>query len=382
MTDLSASNVIAFESAAGASRPPVPMTGNLPPKVAAAFDPEYRGAMADVLDKWSPMDLIGAHQFLGSEADRAAGAQFVSRRLSTPPDPARVVVTNSTQSILTMLLGGLAGPQATIAVEELTYPTLAVFARLIGFKLAAVRMDEDGILPDSFEHVCRTAKPKFLYTLPCLQNPTTATLPLERRNAIVAVARKYGVAIVEDDIYSLLPPELPPPLAELAPEITWYTLGTAKSIAAGLKVAYLVAPSAREVTTQFWPGVAATYWMVAPANAAIASTFIRNGAMDRIITATRVETRFRQEMVAKTLKGASYRATPESLHVWLELPKDKERRQFVTECKAKGAEVGPSDTFLIAGGVAPHRIRFGTGKAETRVELQRGLDAIASAFSD
>lgn len=380
MSAISDSAPVMPKLTSGASPSPVPMTGNLPPKVHAVFDPEYRAAMTEMLTKRSPMDLIGAHQFMGSEADRAAGAEFAARRLAQAPDLQRMVVANSTQSILTMLLGGLAGPQATVAVEELTYPALAVFALLIGFKLAAVKMDEEGLLPDAFEHVCRTEKPKLLYTLPCLQNPTTATMPLERRKAIVAVARKYGVTIVEDDIYALLPPALPPPLAELAPEITWYMLGTAKSIAAGLKVAYLVAPSAKEATTQFWPGITATYWMVAPANVAVASTFIRNGAVDRIIAATRAETRARQDMVAKTLKGASYHAMPEGLHVWLELPEASDRKQFVADCKVRGAEVGPSDTFLIAGGSAPHRVRFGTGKAESRAELQRGLDAIAATY--
>lgn len=365
---------------ASSSLPPVPMTGNLPPRVPDAFDPEYRSAMRNVLEARQPMDWIGVHQFLGFPEDREAGAKFVTRRLSVAPDPDRVVLSHSTQAILTVLCGALVGTDGVLAVEELTYPTMAKFAKQMGFNLVGVKLDEEGIVPDAFEKVCERHKPQALYTLPTLQNPTTALMGLERRKEIVAIARKHGVAILEDDIYALLPEDLPPPLAELAPEITYYMLGTAKSIGAGLKAAYLVTPKETDPARLFWPGSGMTYWMIAPANAGVATELIHNGGADRIISAVRDETRARQKMVAQTLQGASLRSAPECLHVWMDVPANRELSDFVEDCKRRGAEVGPATTFLIAGGSAPHRIRFGTGKARDREVLQRGLDAISGAF--
>ncbi|MET4483668.1 PLP-dependent aminotransferase family protein [Bradyrhizobium sp. F1.13.3] len=363
----------------GALLAPVPMTGNLPPRVADTFDHEYRGAMQSLLETRQPMDWIGLHQFLGSREDREAGAKFVTRRLSMSPDPDRVVLSHSTQAILTVLCGALVGMNGVLAVEELTYPAMAKFAKQMGFNLVGVKLDEHGMLPDAFEKVCKEHKPRALYTLPTLQNPTTGILGLERRKNIVAIARKHGVVIFEDDIYSLLPEDMPPPLAELAPDITYYILGTSKSIGAGLKAAYLVTPRETDPARLFWPGSGMTYWMIAPANAGVATELIHNGGADRIISAVRDETRARQKMVRETLEGACFRTSPECLHVWMEVPANRGLSDFVEDCKRRGAEVGPATTFLIAGGEAPHRIRFGTGKARDRTMLQRGLDAIAGA---
>lgn len=120
------------------------------------------------------------------------------------------------------------------------------------------------MLPDAFEAVCREHRPAALYAQPTMHNPTTAIMSIERRKAIAGIARKHGVAIFEDDIYSLLPTDLPPPLSAYAPELSWYVLGTAKSMAPVFKVAYVVAPSAEAARTRFWPGDRATYWMCAP----------------------------------------------------------------------------------------------------------------------
>lgn len=359
---------------------PVPMTGNLPPRVAEVFDAEYRRATTTILADRSPMDWIGVHQFLGMPDDRQAGAVFASKRLASTPRVDRVVVSHSTQALLTVLLGSLVGTGETLVVEELTYPAIGKFAAQMGIKLVSVKLDNEGILPDSFARVCESANPKALYTTPTLQNPTTAVMSLERRREIVQIARKYNVCIIEDDIYALLPTQVPAALADLAPELTYYMIGTAKSVAAGLKVAYLVLPEGANASQLFWPGSGMTYWMVAPSNAAIASELIRSEGIDRIIAATRVETVARQRQVADTLKNASFRTSPECLHVWLEVPQSSGLPAFVEDCRRRGADVGPSTTFMLVKGDAPHRIRFGTGKAITRADLQRGLDAIAGAL--
>ena len=371
---------IAVDKPVRALSAPVPMTGNLPPRIPEVFDQEYRSAMRSLLETRDPMDWIGVHQFLGFSEDRAAGAQFVQRRLSSAPDPERLVLAHSTQAILTVLCGARVGTNGVLAIEELTYPTIAKFAKQMGLNLVGVRLDEQGIVPDAFDSVCDKYKPQALYTLPTLQNPTTATMGLERRKQIVAIARKHGVLIFEDDIYSLLPEDVPPPLGQLAPDITYYMLGTAKSVGAGLKAAYLVTPSSKEPTEVFWPGSGMTYWMIAPANAGVATELIRNDGIDRIIMATREETRARQKLVANTLRGAEFRTTPECLHVWLKVPDARDVFDFVDDCRQRGADVGASNTFLLAGGRAPRYVRFGTGKARTRADLQRGLDAIAGAL--
>ncbi|WP_208620636.1 aminotransferase-like domain-containing protein [Paraburkholderia aspalathi] len=357
------------------------MSGNLPPKVPHVFDDAYRGAIAAVLEEQSPNDLIGAHQFRGSERDRVAGAAFVARRLPHSPDPDRMIVCNGTQSALTMLMTGLVGRGGALAIEALSYPTMHQFAGMLGIELCAIPMDEEGILPDAYEATCRNRKLSAYYAMPTLQNPTTAIMSVSRRQTIAEISRQYGVAIIEDDIYSLLPRDVPPPLSSYAPEISWYILGTAKAMAAALKVAYIVAPSPDAARSRFWPGVRATYWMSGPINVATVSQLITTGGADAIIDAVRAETVARQAMVSQRLQGASIGALPEGLHVWLTLPPELHRDRFAASVRELGAEISTSDTYLFGEGDAPNAVRFGTGAAPNRQEFERGLNAIVDAYN-
>src|SRR6266704_690025 len=91
----------------------------------------------------------------------------------------------------------------TLATECLTYPGMRALANLLDLRLVGLAMDADGLLPDAFESASRGGAIKAVYTMPTLHNPTTAIMPEERRRAIAQIARQYGVAIVEDDVYGL-----------------------------------------------------------------------------------------------------------------------------------------------------------------------------------
>ncbi|MDW9782436.1 aminotransferase class I/II-fold pyridoxal phosphate-dependent enzyme [Sinorhizobium meliloti] len=357
------------------------MSGNLPPKVPETFDAIYPKAVASVLAAGSPSDLIGAHQFRGSERDRAAGAKFAGLRLPQVPSSDRIVVANGTQSILTMLLYGLVGKGGCLAIEALSYPTMRQFADMLGFNLCAVPMDNEGVEPEAFEAVCKQHRPTAYYAMPTLQNPTTAIMSSERRKAVAEICRRYNVAIIEDDIYSLLPTDVPPPLSSFAPELSWYILGTAKSMVAALKVAYLVTPTAESAAMRFWPEVRATYWMCAPISAAVATTLIEGDGASRIIDAVRTETRERQALVARRLAGAKLRTMPECLHVWLTLPGGRPAAAFVTEVRELGVDISASTTYTIGQATPPNAVRFGTGTPRDRASFERGLDAIAKAYN-
>jgi 2-aminoadipate transaminase len=70
-----------------------------------------------------------------------------------------------------------------------------------------VAMDDDGIIPDELEKVLGQIKAagkrcKYIYTIPTIQNPTGTVMSLERRHAILDIARKHDMMIFEDDCYA------------------------------------------------------------------------------------------------------------------------------------------------------------------------------------
>src|SRR5699024_7476856 len=92
----------------------------------------------------------------------------------------------------------------SIAAEKLTYPGFLAACRVLQRRALAVETDDEGMIPGDLARMCKNNKPKMIYLIPTINNPTTTTMSLERRRAIYDVASRYDVAIIEDDPYWLL----------------------------------------------------------------------------------------------------------------------------------------------------------------------------------
>lgn len=231
----------------------------------------------------------------------------------------------------------------------------------------------------ALEEACKRFKPKALYCLATLQNPTTVVMPLARREAIVEIARRHSLTIVEDDIYSALPVDAPSPLSALAPDISWYVLGLGKSFTVGLRFAYVAAPSGSEAQRAFWPGVRSTFWMAAPLTAAVVSRWMESGTATRLFDAVRAEANARHAMAVSTLGGFDFASPAGAIHGWLKLPKGS-REAFHAQLKARGVLAGDAAPFVADGGPVPDAARVCFGSPETRDELAAGLVAIAETM--
>ena len=118
----------------------------------------------------------------GRREDRVAGAAFLERcGLATTPE--QVVMTAGGQHAMACVIAALTQPGDTLAAEALTYPGLRALARLLQLRLVPIAMDEQGLVPDALEAACRAAPVRALYTMPTLHNPTTATMPVARRQS-------------------------------------------------------------------------------------------------------------------------------------------------------------------------------------------------------
>jgi DNA-binding transcriptional MocR family regulator len=216
--------------------------------------------------------------------------------------------------------------------------------------------------------------------MPTLQNPTGSVMPVERRRAVAEIARKHGVALVEDDTYGRLAADAPPPLATFAPERTYYLTGTSKCIAAGLRVGYLVAPEgpgSGAIVDRLTASVVGLTWMAAPLTAEIATRWIRAGTAQRILETKARECLARREMCERVLGGrgiASHRSSP---HVWLPLPEPWRGEAFFNAARARGVVVSPAELFTVGRAGAPHAVRVCIGTPRTHEEVERGLALLA-----
>ncbi len=310
----------------------------------------------------------------GGALDREAGASWIARAgLAVSAD--EVLVCTGSQHGLTVVLATLLEPGDVLLTESLTYAGLQPVAGLLRLRLRGLPIDAHGLRPDALEDACREGRPKALYLIPTLHNPTTAIMPESRRREIAEVARRHGLRIIEDDVHGLLPTARPAPIATLAPECSYYLTSTSKTLAPGLRIAYVAAPPAD--VPRLAASLRATTWAVAPLTAAVASHWIRDGTADRILEARRQETRERQALARERLAGFDLDTKPEAYYLWLRLPEPWRSESFVAEALARGVRVTPADAFAVDRAQAPHAVRLCIGAARSRETLARGFDAMA-----
>lgn len=364
----------------------IDMTMNQPPLPDAPdlLDRVHQG-LAQAMLRIDPQSLLRypdtSSAAGGLEEDRTAGAHWLSRRLGfhdTAPDPGRIVVCPGTQSALLALLGMLARPGDTVCTEALTYPGFRAIAGQLGLRVVGVAMDGDGLDPDAFRSAVETHAPKALYCTPTLHNPTTATLPTDRRAAIAAIAREHGIPIVEDDIYGVLPQDAPPPIATLAPDLTFHVTGLAKCVAPGLRIAYVAAPDARQAM-RLAAAQRATMLGTPPIPAAVATRWIGDGTADALLAAIRTEATIRQRMARDLLPPSSLTAHPQGFHLWLALPPAWTRGEFAAHLRGRGIASAVSDTFLTAG-PAPEALRICLGAPVARADCRHMLEILADTL--
>jgi DNA-binding transcriptional MocR family regulator len=310
----------------------------------------------------------------GSPPDREAGAAWIGRS-GLAADPAHVLVCTGSQHGLTVALATLLEPGDLLLTESLTYAGVKAVAGLLRLRLKGLPVDAEGLRPDALEEACREGGAKALYVVPTLHNPTTAVMSDERRREVVEIARAHDLAVVEDDAHGLLLETRPAPIAGLAPERTYYLTSTSKTLAPGLRIAYVLSPPA--MVARLAGSLRATTWAVAPLTAALASLWIREGTADAILQARRREARERQAIARELLEGFSLQSRPEAYYLWLRLPEPWRSDSFTAEARARGVAVTPAEAFAVGRAPVPHAVRLCVGAARTRETLARGLERVA-----
>jgi DNA-binding transcriptional MocR family regulator len=359
-----------------AGRPNVDLSMNMPPE---PMTPELMERMQSGYASVGARmrDLLRYQDFGGSEQDRDAGSLWLRRRgLTIGTD--RLLVVPGAQAGLLAVLTTLAPPGSVICCEALTYPGLRAVAGLLGVRLVGLPMDGEGIDALAFAAACAQYAPRALYCNPTLLNPTTLTMSAQRREALVQVARHYSVPIIEDDAYGLLPRSGPAAIAAIGADITFYIAGLAKTVGAGLRLAYVAAPDAPSAA-RLAAAVRATAIMASPFTAALATCWIRDGTADLALSAIRKESMARQRLAARILAPHPYASQPEAFHLWIGLPEQWERGPFTTHLRAAGIGVVPSDAFAVDG-QPPQAVRICIGGVAGQDEIRHALELIAATL--
>ena len=122
--------------------------------------------------------------------------------------PENIIITVGSQEALDIIGRLFINPGDYIITESPTYLAAIQAFRIYGPKIVGVPMDNDGIridvLEDTIKKLSGDGKVKFIYVIPTGQNPTGITMSMERRKALLEIASRYDLLVIEDDPYGYI----------------------------------------------------------------------------------------------------------------------------------------------------------------------------------
>ena len=177
-------------------------------------------------------------------------ASFMQSKGCQDVTPEGLIVTTGSQQALDLIGKTLINPGDKVIVEGPTFLATIQCFRLYGAQVIAAPIDEHGVKTDELESLIAQHQPKFVYLIPTFGNPSGATLSLQRRLQVLAMAVKYRLPVVEDDPYGdLYFGEAPPPsLLALSAQVPgsrdWliHCGSLSKVLSPGLRVGWMIAP--------------------------------------------------------------------------------------------------------------------------------------------
>jgi DNA-binding transcriptional MocR family regulator len=182
--------------------------------------------------------------------------------------------------------------------------------------------------------------------------------------------------MIEDDVYGILADDPPAALATHAPELTYFLSSLTKAVAGGLRIGYVLCPTAAEAD-RVAGGVRVTTWMAPPLMAQIASRWVRSRTARDLLRANRAEAARRQTLAGRILSRFRWHSQRFSYHGWLELPDGWTTAEFVAQARRARVAVTPGDAFAVSGRCEPPAVRLSVTACPERSALEQSLERIA-----
>lgn len=307
---------------------------------------------------------------LGLPELRSVAVQRFEHNHGLRPPIEHVVITNGAMQGLQLSAQGLARPGDAVALEEFEYGgTIRVFKQF-GLELLGVPLDEHGMRMDALAEILahrdKMGKlPAFIYTTASYQNPTGATLPADRRYRLIALARQYGLPIVEDDTYGDISfePQTERAVYSLAePGEVMYIGSFSKILGPGIRLGFFIAPesiSARVLPWKTDGGTSALSQMIAAeylnANLWPHVEEGRNAVKDkRNVLLDALEGEF------GAMDGMRWSVPEGGLFVWIKLPEQVDRVRLRELATARHITYATGQAFHALNHDVPYlRLAFG-----------------------
>ena len=322
-----------------------------------------------------PQGYRPLRDFLAAKLKRDAGLAC---------DADDILIVSGSLQALDLVNGALLTRGDTVIVEQDNYQGTLTRLQRLGVRAIGIPLDKGGMRMDVLEAALAElkrlgVKPKFIYTIPTVQNPTGTILDESRRATLLKLADHYGVPIVEDDCYSDLvwSGVRPPSLYAMSKAQNVIHIGSfSKSIAPALRVGFVVAPWAimsRMLALKTDAGSGSLEQMVLAEYCGAHFTehvpVLRRALRKKLTTLT--------DALAEQFGTAAEFDDPKGgIFLWVKLPDNVDAQKLYQAALKQGVAINPGPDWSTDAGHSKSRMRL-CFASPSHDEIRQGIALLA-----
>lgn len=239
--------------------------------------------------------------------------------------PEHIIITNGSMQALSLTIHYHVQPGDWVIVESPTYHGVLEILDNLGARVIAIPMTTEGINLELLDKYLHSHRPKLIYTISTLHNPTGLTTTQIHRQQLLALAEQYECPILEDNAYEGLNFEPVPAPIKALDQNDWviYTGTFSKTMMPGLRVGYMV------VTDKHYRSLLKRKFLqdlhASTVSQAIISEFLASGYYRRHLSRLRANNMQGRDTMLQSLEryfpqGASWTVPKGGVFLWVHLP--------------------------------------------------------------
>lgn len=305
-------------------------------------------------------------------------------KYATGGDGDETIITSGGQQAIDLFTKAMVNPGDTVLVEGPSFIGSLNTFRTYEANLVAIPMQPDGMDLDELEMRLKTEKNvKFIYIISTFQNPSGYTTSLEKRKAILQLAEKYDVLILEDNPYFELryEGEYVPNIKSLDTEGRVVYCGSySKILSAGIRLGFAI--GGKEVISKMVIGKQATDVHTNLFFQVVAAEFMTQYDLDAHIEKARGIYRAKRDLMLSCLESklpedVVFSRPQGGLFVWMDLPEGSDGKELAALTVQQKVSIVPGNCFMVEDDKVSRgvRLNFSMPSAE---QIEKGTDILAA----
>ena len=267
-----------------------------------------------------------------------------------------LMITTGSQEALDLVSRVFLDPGDVIIVGSPTYLSALTAFKTAEPDIREAKLDKDGMIPEALEETIKQVisegkMVKFVYIIPSFQNPMSSMMTMERREKIIALAKKYDFLILEDNPYGYISFEgpMPTPLKGLDDDgRVMYTSTFSKIVSPGMRIGWLCAH--KEFIMKMAEAKGSTIISNALISQYAAAKLFERGDVDKQIEKMKKVYVKKRDVMLESMdtyfpREAKWNSPKGGLFLWVELPESVNATELLMEAVKRGVAYIPGSNF-------------------------------------